>query len=158
MKCAMCGKTIIGYWYTVAEKNICQSCGDTTTLYDLMMEKIIDLKPDVVEVENETGEVLNADELPAPSPLDAAVDIDEPSHVYTEKEAAGFLEIIRSIKEAGFDSEDAFMQKCNELFDNDDVDNPIIQLWEKYTNEAPWFGDEDPNDSWELMRNQWNVE
>lgn len=46
--CAICGKPIIGYWYTLGKNNICQPCG-AVTVYDLYMRDMIDIKPEVVE-------------------------------------------------------------------------------------------------------------
>lgn len=50
-KCAICGQPILGYWYEVGKKNVCQSCAATTTVYDLFQRDIIDIKPDIVDGE-----------------------------------------------------------------------------------------------------------
>lgn len=50
-KCAICGQPILGYWYEVGKKNICQSCAASTTVYDLFQRDIVDIKPDIVDGE-----------------------------------------------------------------------------------------------------------
>ncbi len=50
-KCAICGQSILGYWYEVGKKNVCQSCAAITTVYDLFQRDIIDIKPDIVDGE-----------------------------------------------------------------------------------------------------------
>lgn len=50
-KCAICGQPILGYWFRVEKKDMCQSCAAVTTVYDLFQRDIIDIKPDIVETE-----------------------------------------------------------------------------------------------------------
>ena len=50
-KCVICGQPILGYWYEIGKKNVCQSCAASTTVYDLFQRDIIDIKPDIVDGE-----------------------------------------------------------------------------------------------------------
>lgn len=48
-KCAICGQSILGYWYPVGKNNICQSCGAANTIYDLYMRDLLPIQPDIID-------------------------------------------------------------------------------------------------------------
>lgn len=50
-KCVICGQPILGYWFEVGKRNVCQSCAASTTVYDLFQRDIIDMKPDIFDGE-----------------------------------------------------------------------------------------------------------
>lgn len=49
--CVICKQPILGYWHEIGKNVICQSCASFTTVYDLYQSGVIDIKPDIIEVE-----------------------------------------------------------------------------------------------------------
>lgn len=58
MKCVRCGKPIMGYWAVVKKQGnnqiMCIPCSQTTTVWDLVVEGVFGIQPDIaVEVDGD---------------------------------------------------------------------------------------------------------
>lgn len=156
--CVICKQPIIGYWHELEKNNIiCQSCAAVTTVYDLFQRGIIDIKPDIVDVEVVVSQdtdslVTKGDEEKFP--------FDDGYH-YTDEDIAEFGKIISEIKAHGCNSEREFFDECQTLYDAgaSEEDNFLLVLRKKYQEMVPeprYEGDEG-NDTWGTMYAQWEI-
>lgn len=156
--CIICKKPILGYWHELGKNSIiCQSCAAVTTVYDLFQRGIIDIKPDIVEVEDvvyqDTDSLVTKDD-------EEEFPFDDGYH-YTDEDIAQFGKIISEIKGRGFNSEREFFNECQTLYDAgaSEEDNSLLILRKKYQEMVPeprYEGDEG-NDTWDAMYAQWEV-
>ncbi len=147
-KCAVCGQPILGYWYEVEKKNVCQSCAASTTVYDLFQRDIIDIKPDIVDAEATL--VTKDDDYP----------FNDDGYHYTDEDIAIALKIISEIKSRGFNTEREFFDECQTLRDAgaSDTDNSLLILWKKYSEimPSPRYEGDTGNDTWDAMYHLWS--
>lgn len=177
-KCAICGQPIIGYWYEVGKKNVCQLCAASTTVYDLFQHDIIDIKPDIVDgigtLVTKDGEESESN-LTKKSVLNAAygmavsdIEEDDDGYHYTDEDMATALGIIKCIKARGFNTEQDFFEECNKLWNEgahprpeentySDADNSLLILRKKYDEimPSPRYEGDVGNDTWGAMLALW---
>lgn len=151
-KCAICGQPILGYWYELEKKNICQSCAASTTVYDLFQRDIIDIKPDIVV--SEATLVTKDDEEDGDR-----YPFNDDGYHYTDEDIATARKIIDEIKSRGLMSEREFFDECQTLWDAgaSDTDNSLLILRKQYEDIMPtprYEGDEG-NDTWDAMYALW---
>lgn len=173
-KCAICGQPILGYWYEVGKKNVCQSCAAFTTVYDLFQRDIIDIKPDIVDTNatlvTKDGEELKA-YMAAKSQLSSEYGMvakttekegdpytfNDDGYHYTDEDIATARKIISDIKSSGIMSEREFFSECHKLMDASDTGNSLLVLYKKYVDimPSPRYEGDEGNDTWDAMYALW---
>lgn len=147
-KCVICGQPILGYWYEVGKKNICQSCAATTTVYDLFQRDIVDINPDIVD-SNATLVTKDDDRYP----------FNDDGYHYTDEDFTEALKIINDIKAHGCNTECEFFDECQKLWDAgiSDTDNSLLILRKQYEEimPSPRYEGDTGNDTWGAMYHLW---
>lgn len=175
-KCVICGQPILGYWYEVGKKNICQSCAASTTVYDLFQCDIIDIKPDIVDTDGVL--VTKGDEevkayVASKSQLNAEYGMavkaaendsdrypfNDDGYHYTDEDVAEALKIINDIKAHGCNTEREFFDECQKLWDTgvSDEDNSLLILRKQYEDimPTPAYEGDTGNETWDVMYHLW---
>lgn len=175
-KCAICGQPILGYWYEIGKKNVCQSCAASTTVYDLFQRDIVDIKPEIVDTDgvlvtkgDEEAKAYVSSKSQLNSEYGMAVKgtendgdrypFNDDDYHYNDEDIATARKIIDEIKSRGLMSEREFFDECQTLWDAgaSDTDNSLLILRKQYEDIMPtprYEGDEG-NDTWDAMYALW---